>query len=47
MLRKIRKFWADYQAERRRTRWLNEKLEGLIDPTFIDRAYAGEQADEA
>lgn len=27
-----------YQAERRRQRWLNEKLEGLTDPYFLELA---------
>lgn len=38
MFKKLKQYYKNYQAERRRQAWLNEKLEGLTDYGFLDRA---------
>jgi len=38
MINRIQLLFSNWQAERRRVNDLNVKLEGLTDPTFIDRA---------
>ena len=40
---RINNLFRAWQAERRRTRELHENLEGLTDPTFIERATADKQ----
>lgn len=38
MLSKIKQIYKNYQAEKLRRRFLEEKLEGLTDYGFLDRA---------
>lgn len=40
MFSKIKQTIENYKQDRRRTRFLERKLELLIDPTFLDRALA-------
>lgn len=43
MLNNIRRWYADRKAEQMRCRLLENKLNGLVDPTLIERMWAGEQ----
>jgi len=39
-MKRIKKLFNDFKAERRRNRWLRENLAKLTDPTFLDRVEA-------
>jgi len=43
MVGKVKQFLKSWQDERRRQRFLHEKLEQLVDPTFLDRVLADER----
>lgn len=40
-MERIKNVFKEWKAERQRVRELNEKLENLVDPTFLDRALEG------
>lgn len=41
MIKRIKKFFSQWHANRQHTKELNRKLEALVDPTFLERATNG------
>jgi len=40
-MKRIKKLFKDFMAERQRVKELHIKLEALVDPTFLERALRG------
>lgn len=41
MIKRIKKLFSAWKAERQRTAQLHKQLENLVDPTFLERATNG------